>query len=189
MTPVRRTLHIMPGYTVLVFDANVLLNSLALFSSLLESCRWTLVVPLVVLTELDSLKNSPGAFSGPASKAIAYVEHQVRLLPLHLKVQTSRGNYLSCLKLRQEELDLRQSGLKTTSELVLQAAQWQQTHFINRLALLNPSAPRSPPDDVSKVAVVSFDRQLRLKARARSIETVNEHEVLRCVLPKLAPNG
>ena len=39
-------LSIIPGYTILVFDTNILLSSLSLLSSLVESHRWTVVVPL-----------------------------------------------------------------------------------------------------------------------------------------------
>lgn len=36
----------LPGYTVLVFDTNVLLSSLELFSKTAESGKWTVVIPL-----------------------------------------------------------------------------------------------------------------------------------------------
>lgn len=39
-------LSVLPGYTVLVFDTNVLLSSMELFEKLTESRKWTVVVPL-----------------------------------------------------------------------------------------------------------------------------------------------
>jgi protein SMG6 len=39
-------LSIIPGYTILVVDTNILLSSLLFLSSLVESHRWTVVVPL-----------------------------------------------------------------------------------------------------------------------------------------------
>ena len=50
----RQTLKAVPGYTVLVVETNILLSSLSEFSSLVESGRWTVVVPLPVIMELDS---------------------------------------------------------------------------------------------------------------------------------------
>ena len=50
----RQTLKAVPSYTVLVVDTNILLSSLSEFSSLVESGRWTVVVPLPVIMELDS---------------------------------------------------------------------------------------------------------------------------------------
>ncbi len=48
-------LSIIPGYTILVVDTNIPLSSLLFLSSLVESHRWTVVVPLPVITELDGL--------------------------------------------------------------------------------------------------------------------------------------
>ncbi len=38
--------QVLPGYTVLVFDTNVLLSSLEMFARVADSGRWTVVVPL-----------------------------------------------------------------------------------------------------------------------------------------------
>ncbi|KAJ3748272.1 hypothetical protein EV360DRAFT_76238 [Lentinula raphanica] len=48
-----KPLPIVAGYTVLVIDTNILLSSLSMFSSLVESKSWTVVVPLPVIMELD----------------------------------------------------------------------------------------------------------------------------------------
>jgi len=42
----RIPLHVVAGYSVLVIDTNILLSSLSMFSTLIESLRWTIVVPL-----------------------------------------------------------------------------------------------------------------------------------------------
>jgi protein SMG6 len=42
----RAPLHVVCGYSILVVDTNILLSSLNLFSSLVDSLRWTVVVPL-----------------------------------------------------------------------------------------------------------------------------------------------
>ena len=61
----------MPGYTVLVVDTNILLSSLAEFSALVESKRWTVVVPLPVIMELDSQSSNMTAL-GEAATAQAW---------------------------------------------------------------------------------------------------------------------
>ncbi|KAF7964364.1 hypothetical protein HWV62_9447, partial [Athelia sp. TMB] len=44
--PTRAALPIVPGYTVLVVDTNILLSSLSMLASVIESLRWTIIVPL-----------------------------------------------------------------------------------------------------------------------------------------------
>lgn len=44
--PTRPLLKVLPGYTVLVVDTNILLSSLSVVSSLVDSNCWTIVVPL-----------------------------------------------------------------------------------------------------------------------------------------------
>ncbi|KAJ7263217.1 hypothetical protein B0H12DRAFT_1231044 [Mycena haematopus] len=46
---------IIPGYTILVIDANTLLSSLLMFASVVESFQWTVVISLSVVMELDGL--------------------------------------------------------------------------------------------------------------------------------------
>lgn len=44
--PTRPMLNVLPGYTVLVVDTNILLSSLSVVTSLVDSNRWTIIVPL-----------------------------------------------------------------------------------------------------------------------------------------------
>lgn len=44
--PTRPMLKVLPGYTVLVVDTNILLSSLSVVTSLVDSNRWTIIVPL-----------------------------------------------------------------------------------------------------------------------------------------------
>ena len=62
-----------PGYTVLVVDTNILLSSLSIFASLVESSRWTILVPLAVVTELDGLSNNPSELGAAVWEALSYV--------------------------------------------------------------------------------------------------------------------
>jgi protein SMG6 len=168
-----RKLYVQPGYTVLVIDTSILLTAFALFTTIVECERWKVIVPLAALSDLDSLKGSGGQLGDSAARVVIWLEQNSRP---HLKVQTNRGNYLADLSIRLEEFDFQSSLASSTDDLVLQAAKWQQEHFI------------ATTSDASKVAIVSFNRTLRHKARSRGLEGVNEVEVLRLILPKL-PDG
>jgi len=65
-------------------------------------------------------------------------------------------------------------------DLILKAALWQDGHWTDRSALLRGVGPRnSPPPEgaYARVVLVSFDRNLRLKARARQLEAADENEL------------
>lgn len=103
-------------------------------------------------------------------------------------MQTSRGNYLRDLSIRSESIDfsagsdsLAANGnfshdfARSMDDVILKAVAWQKEHFTNRLALVNPSADRRQvPSDASQVVLVSFDRNLRLKANARGLDAADE---------------
>jgi protein SMG6 len=76
-------------------------------------------------------------------------------------VQTSRGNYLSSLSVRREQVDLRDalSWERNMDDLILRAAIWQDEHWVDRSALLK-SAPAAGEASASaaKVVLLSFDR-------------------------------
>ncbi|KAH9912648.1 uncharacterized protein B0H18DRAFT_1126964 [Fomitopsis serialis] len=61
------SLRVVPGYTILIVDTNILLSSLAIISSLVESMQWTVVVPLPMIMELDSLSSNASALGDAAT--------------------------------------------------------------------------------------------------------------------------
>ena len=69
----------MPGYTVLVIDTNIPLSSLAIFSSLVESPQWTVVVPLPVIMELDGLACNASPLGEAGTAALDYVTSHLSL--------------------------------------------------------------------------------------------------------------
>lgn len=97
--------HVMPGYTVLVMDTNVIVAPTHAFVRLVESSQWTIVVPLSVVTELDGLARRAGDVGDRAKRALHYMEVNNKTKSVNLKVQTSRGNYLADLRLRSEKID------------------------------------------------------------------------------------
>lgn len=93
-----------PAYTVLILDTNILLAPTNVFLRLLDSSQWTIVVPLSVITELDGLARRESDVGRRAHEALDRLETNLRSKSVNLKVQTSRGNYLSDLRLRTEEI-------------------------------------------------------------------------------------
>ena len=79
--PVDSHLSIIPGYTILVVDTNILLSSLTFLSSLIESHRWTVVVLLPVVTGLDGLASPNGNQLHLAKAALAALAYVLSPLP------------------------------------------------------------------------------------------------------------
>ena len=174
------------GHTVLVFDTNILLSSMKLFRDLVEREKWTIIVPLAVVTELDGLKRNASPLGMAAVEAISYLETAIRCYSRFLKVQTSRGNYLRDLSIRNESIDfnadaaLSSDAARSMDDVILRAVAWQRDHFQSRLSIVNPRADRrAVPADCAQVVLVSFDGNLRLKARARGLEAVDEKGMAR----------
>ena len=94
-----------PGYTTLLLDTNVMLTPTDILSKLIKTKRWMVVIPLSVITELDGLKRREGDVGKRAQDAIKFLETKVKTHSTNLKVQTSRGNYLTDLRFRTEDIN------------------------------------------------------------------------------------
>jgi len=70
---------VVPGYTTLVFDTNILLSSLLVFSKLVELMRWTIVIPLPVIVALDDLSSNSSPLDDAAAVASAYISSHLRM--------------------------------------------------------------------------------------------------------------
>lgn len=148
-----------PGYTILVVDTNILLSSLSSFSSLVESLKWTVIVPLPVIMELDGLSSNPSALGQVASAALGYITSHFRSHSLSLKILTSKGNYLSTLSIRTEQVDFaagEASWERNMDDLILRTAIWQDAHWIDRCTLLKTAV--GDVTGVAKVVLLTLDR-------------------------------
>ena len=146
---------------MLVIDTNILLSSLAIFSSLVESLQWTVVVPLPVIMELDGLASNASPLGEAATAALDYITSHIRSHSTSLKVQTSRGNYLSSLSIRTEQVDFagdEASWERNMDDLILRAAIWQDEHWIDRSAMLQSDGVSRDTSGAAKVVLLSFDR-------------------------------
>lgn len=168
-----KRLHVVPGYSMLVFDTNVLLSSLSLFSRLVESGLWSIIIPLPVVTELDGLSREPAPLGPSAKSAVTYLESRIRTHSLCLKIQTTKGNYLSDLLIRTES-HTHHEGANTMDDKILDIANFQLDHFVDRSTILGSG---SKSKEATKVVLVTFDRNLRLKARSRGVDAADEKEM------------
>ncbi|KAF8212466.1 hypothetical protein K438DRAFT_1958196 [Mycena galopus ATCC 62051] len=174
--PARASLPIIPGYTILVIDTNILLSSLPMFASVVESFQWTVVIPLPVIMELDGLSSNPSQLGEAAQAAMAYLSSHIRSHATSLKVQTSKGNYLTSLSVRAEQVDFADgTSERSMDDLILKAAIWQDEHWVDRSAMLKSTAVAT--DGAVKVVLLSLDRNLRLKARSRQLPAASEKDL------------
>jgi protein SMG6 len=180
-----------------VVDTNVLLSALHTIASLIESNRWTILLPLAVITELDGISANQSELGEAAAAAFKYISEHMRSHSTSLKVQTSRGNYLNTLNVRSENFDFNSRGgdyddgsghhwERNLDDLILRAALWQEAHWVDRSALLKglPAAGQQSSNglnEVAKVVLLSFDRNLRLKARARQMHAGDERDLANIV--------
>ena len=102
--PLYVLLSVTPGYTMLV-DTNILLFSLSLLAAVIKKVLWTIVIPVPVIMELDDLSSNTSQLSEAAQAAMAYVSLHTQTHSASLKVQTWKGNYLSSLAIRTEDID------------------------------------------------------------------------------------
>jgi protein SMG6 len=128
-------------------------------SSLIESQRWTIIIPLPVIMELDGLSANTSQLGEAAQTAMAYISSHIRSHALSLKVQTSKGNYLTSLSVRTEEVHFdsnHSNAEKNMDDLILKAAIWQDDHWVDRSAFLK--AETIVVADAVKVVLLSLDR-------------------------------
>ncbi|ETS61663.1 hypothetical protein PaG_04161 [Moesziomyces aphidis] len=190
--------NIVPGYTVLVVDTNIIVTPGEVIAQLIESQRWTLIIPLAVITELDGLRRNDSELGRHAERAIRLLETRIRTHAKFVKVQTSRGNYLSDLSCRSEDIDFAWQGqgagaavreedaadtksvaARNVDEVILRILAWQRDNFVDRRNLLQPTAarkhdePATRIDSAHKSVLLTLDRNLRLKAKSRGLPSVD----------------
>jgi predicted ribonuclease YlaK len=183
---------------VLVVDTNIIVTPGEVIAQLIESQRWTLIIPLAVITELDGLRRNDSELGRHAERAIRLLETRIRTHAKFVKVQTSRGNYLSDLSCRSEDIDFAWQGqgagaavreedaadtksvaARNVDEVILRILAWQRDNFVDRRNLLQPTAarkhdePATRIDSAHKSVLLTLDRNLRLKAKSRGLPSVD----------------
>lgn len=210
------SLKAVQGYTTLVLDTNVILTAgTAFLHQLVESRDWTVVLPLAVVTELDGIQRKPPPLGEHAALALSFLEKSLKTHQTWLKVQTSKGNYLSDLKFRHEDLNLdvlkwgeevdvagntndgsaaqdegsaqpvKSARARTLDEVIFRCFLWQRDHWTDRRNLVlsraggnnTPSSPSIITADTPKVIMVTLDRGLRMRVRAKGGPAAGQKEL------------
>ncbi|KAG0324420.1 hypothetical protein BGZ99_001888, partial [Dissophora globulifera] len=206
--------------STLVIDTNCLIADWTLIQRLVNADRWTVIIPLAVITELDGLKNNPAPLGPAAEAALTYLEGSLamRPKPRRLKIQTSRGNYMNDLSFRVESFNYE----KQQPQQQQQQQQQQRRHrraasggggaggwssyedrddddydddeeimrnhnvddFILGLCLWHqengPSSAMGTActgSSKGEIYLVTDDRNLRVKARARTVEVLDKDDL------------
>jgi protein SMG6 len=161
----RVLLQLVPGYTVLVLDTNILPSSesLVMVTHLVENLRWTVAVLFPAIMGLDGLASNPTPLGKAAKASIIFVVGYVRSHADGLKVQTSRGNYLSSPTIRSELVGFDDPGSwkRNMDDLIPKAAIWQDEHWVDRSGFLKVEQSAERTKGAAKVILLSLDRNPR----------------------------
>ncbi|KAG0049268.1 hypothetical protein BGZ83_005909 [Gryganskiella cystojenkinii] len=202
--------------SILVIDTNCLVADWTLIQRLVNADRWTVIVPLAVITELDGLKNNPPPLGPAAASALTYLETSLamRPKPRRLKIQTSRGNYMNDLSFRvesfnydkqqqqQQQQQLPKQHRRTASsggddddtddmyqdqdeeimrnhnvdDFILGLCLWHQNKKPSTSTTASSSSSGLPAAQPG-IYLVTDDRNLRVKARARNMDVLGKDDI------------
>ena len=131
-----------------------------MFASVVDSLRWTVIVPLPVIMELDGLAVNASPLGEAAQAALSHIASHLRSHAASLKVQTSKGNYLTSLNVRTEHVDFNHNVARERNmdDLILKAAIWQDEHWVDRSSLLKDAGGSHDKSQAVKVVLLSLDR-------------------------------
>ncbi|CAG8504968.1 12765_t:CDS:2 [Funneliformis caledonium] len=172
--------RVAPGYTTIVVDTNYLIGDLEMVKKLIQSEKWIIVVPLVVITELDGLKLNPSPLGHAAYEALIYLKEIISSInkSKKIKIQTSKGNYLPNINF-SEEFDFGdgEDKKKNLDDLILGICLWHAKHHENHGTRDKSNEERNNNDYKNEIVVLlTNDRNLRVKARARGVDVVGVND-------------
>ncbi|KAG0178760.1 hypothetical protein DFQ28_003803 [Apophysomyces sp. BC1034] len=158
--------RVVPGQTVLVLDTNCFIGHLDHIKRLIASAKWLIVVPLVVITELDGLCGNSPPLGTVAKDGLGLVEQTLALKQRNnaLRIQTSHNNFMYDISIRSEQFIFGETD-KNLDDLVLSACLWW--------------TKQSEHGKIASVCLVTGDRNLSVKARARDVEVVPVSGIMR----------
>lgn len=134
--------ELLPGKTVVVFDTNCFLGDFANLKAILDSKKWIVFIPLVVITELQGLLNNDTVQS-QATDCLEYLKAHVSDT---FQLFTARGQILKSLDFTFEEWDEKH---QNADDVILESCRF---HLPN-------------------VCLVTSDTNLRLKARTVGVHS------------------
>ncbi|XP_043858978.1 telomerase-binding protein EST1A [Dromiciops gliroides] len=157
----------------LVPDTNGFIDHLASLARLLESRKYILVVPLIVINELDGLAKGQetdhraGGYARvvqeKARKSIEFLERRFESRDSCLRALTSRGNELESIAFRSEDITGQQGN---NDDLILSCC----LHYCKDKAKdFMPPNKDEPIRLLREVVLLTDDRNLRVKALTRNV--------------------
>ncbi|XP_021784218.1 telomerase-binding protein EST1A isoform X6 [Papio anubis] len=157
----------------LVPDTNGFIDHLASLARLLESRKYILVVPLIVINELDGLAKGQetdhraGGYARvvqeKARKSIEFLEQRFESRDSCLRALTSRGNELESIAFRSEDIT---GQLGNNDDLILSCC----LHYCKDKAKdFMPASKEEPIRLLREVVLLTDDRNLRVKALTRNV--------------------
>ncbi|XP_074045302.1 telomerase-binding protein EST1A isoform X2 [Macrotis lagotis] len=157
----------------LVPDTNGFIDHLASLARLLESRKYIIVVPLIVINELDGLAKGQetdhraGGYARvvqeKARKSIEFLEKRFESRDSCLRALTSRGNELESIAFRSEDITGQQGN---NDDLILSCC----LHYCKDKAKdFMPSNKDEPIRLLREVVLLTDDRNLRVKALTRNV--------------------
>ncbi|CAG8506364.1 8390_t:CDS:2 [Paraglomus occultum] len=163
------TSRIRPGITCLVIDTNCFIGDLRMMKEIIQCEKWTVIVPLVVITELDGLSHNPPPLGSASAEAITYIEQTLLAKRYRkLKIQTSKGNYVSDINFKEMfDFGEGENKRKNLDDLILGICCW---HISNQNSSTRQTRNDSDLNNSATVVLLTNDRNLRIKARARGID-------------------
>lgn len=159
--------RVLPGQTTLVLDTNCFIGHFEHVKKLIASHQWQVVIPLVVVTELDGLKSNTPPLGTIAANALVFIEAALKQQRPLVRIQTSHNNFIHDISIRSEQFVFGETD-KNLDDLVLSACLWWAAK----------KQQRPVSDTTASVCLVTGDRNLSVKARARDIDVVSVSAVM-----------
>ncbi|KAI8088872.1 uncharacterized protein BX664DRAFT_264108 [Halteromyces radiatus] len=156
---------VVPGQTVLVLDTNCFIGHMDTIRKLIQGGIWSIVIPLVVITELDGLKGNAPPLGTIAAEALTLIEttlvsnKQKGVRPDALRIQTSHHNFMHDISIRSEQFVFGETD-KNLDDLILSTCLWWIKKQQQQQQIGVP------------VCLVTADRNLSVKARARDVQVI-----------------
>eukprot|EP00794_Sanderia_malayensis_P014310 gene14310-15800_t len=170
--------------TYIVPDTNCFIDNLEGLTRIVDSKDFTVILPLIVVNELDGLKKNTIAHKYPSEAYAAHVSKRasmsIGLLEQwfgegnsQLKALTSVGTELDTIAFRDEELSRDQG---KNDDIILSCCLHYCEEEVNRY-----SSNEGPLVVQRKVVLLTDDRNLRLKAHSRNVPTINLNSQFRMI--------
>ena len=123
----------------------------------------------IVITELDGLSHNPPPLGNASAEAITYLEQTLLAKRYRkLKIQTSKGNYVSDISFKEMfDFGEGENKRRNLDDLILGICFW---HVSNQNNSTHQTRNDSDLNNIATVVLLTNDRNLRVKARARGID-------------------